>query len=135
MNLVFTEARFPCPVAENHVLKLAFAALVADRTVEWMVRQEKLERALASFLHLLGVGPNHHAFGYGQSTSNLQLGRFLHFDETHTASRLQSQAVVVTKSRNGNAGFFGRVDQQRAGHGLHGLAVDRKIHKISHRVS
>src|SRR5690242_17956800 len=47
MNFLFTETALPRPVAKNHVLQLAFAALVANRTIERMVGQQEFESTFA----------------------------------------------------------------------------------------
>ena len=44
------------PVSIDHVLKLAFAALVANRTVERMVDEQKLQHCLAGFDDLFHNG-------------------------------------------------------------------------------
>jgi len=49
VNFLFDEAAgVRAPVAEHHVLQLAFAALVANRAVERVIRQQKFEHALCA---------------------------------------------------------------------------------------
>ena len=53
--LVVLEAPGVEAVGHGLVLKIAFAALVADRAVERMIDEQELEHALAGLLHRLGV--------------------------------------------------------------------------------
>ncbi len=55
VDLGFGKAAFIRAVAEHHVLQFAFAAFVADRTIERMVAEEEFERAFAGLADLLGV--------------------------------------------------------------------------------
>src|SRR6185437_13606864 len=55
MNLDLDKAAFRGAIAEGHVLQFAFAAFIANRTVERVVRKQKFEHALASALYLLRI--------------------------------------------------------------------------------
>src|SRR5579883_2255991 len=132
VNLGFAVTALARSVAENHVLQFALAALVADRTIERMVGQQKFERAFACLSHLRRIGMHDHAFGHRERAGYLQFRRLLNFDQTHAAGGLQRQIVVVAERRDRNARFFGGIDQQRAGRGGQLLSVDRKFNWVSH---
>ena len=63
--LVFFIARAVKAIAHGLVLKVAFAALVADRTVQRVVDQQEFHHAFARLLHAVGVGADHHALAAG----------------------------------------------------------------------
>jgi len=65
------EPAFASAVAEHHVLKFTFAALVADGAVERVVGQQKFERRLARLGHLWTVGQHSHAFSRQQRARRL----------------------------------------------------------------
>ena len=132
MLLLFQEPALAHPVTEGHVLQLALAALVAHRAIQWMVGEQELERASARFVHLGRIGMYHHALGHRQRAAHLELGRFFHFHQTHAASGLQSETVVIAKRWNLDAHRFGGVDHQRSGRGRHGSAVDREMNLVAH---
>src|SRR5436305_2073808 len=52
MDFRFAETRFTGAISKHHVLKLALAALDAYRAVQWMIRQQELERTFARLLNL-----------------------------------------------------------------------------------
>src|SRR6476469_7593703 len=57
---LFAETALPRAIAEDHVLQLAFAALIADRTIERMIGQQKLESSFACLANLCGIGVGDH---------------------------------------------------------------------------
>src|SRR5919198_5347333 len=67
------------------VLQLAFAGLIADRTIERMVDEQHLEDALPRLERFLCVDANHLAFGDGRGAGGRELGHLLDLDETHAA--------------------------------------------------
>ena len=97
MQLLFHEAAFARAVAEHHVLQLAFAALIAHRAIQRMIREQEFERSLAGLTDRGRFGMHHHALGHRQRAPHLQLGRLLHLYQTHAASGLQRQPVVIAK--------------------------------------
>src|SRR5690348_1005118 len=68
MNFLFTETALPRPVAKNHVLQFAFTALIANRTIERMVGQQKFESALARLPDLSRIRMHDHAGGDRECT-------------------------------------------------------------------
>ncbi len=127
MQLLFQEPALAHPVTERHVLQLALAALIAHRAIQRMIGQQKLDGALARLVHLRRIGVDHHALRHRQRAAHLQLGRLLHFHQTHAAGGRQRQPIVIAKRRNFDAHLLGGVDQQRSGRGRHGSAVDREM--------
>src|SRR5207248_2682440 len=106
------------------VLQRTFAALVADRAVERMVDQEELEHALLVFVHLLGGGLDHHAFGDVDGAGRLQLRHLLDFDQAHAADGDRRHLGMRAEDRDVDADLLGGVEDERPlGHG-HRLTVD-----------
>src|SRR5690242_19452190 len=88
MNFFFDEAAGIRAVTENHILELAFAALVAHRAVERVIGEQKFEHVLARLPNLVRVGANDHAFGRDEGAGGLQLWSLLDFHKAHAAGGL-----------------------------------------------
>src|SRR5690348_16176282 len=127
MNFFFDEAAGIRAVAENHVLELAFAALVAHRAVERVIGEQKLEHVLARLTNLFGVGANDHAFGRDEGAGGLQLWSLLDFHKAHAAGGLERQTRVVTERRNFRAQPPRRFNDQRALGHLNFAVVDLQL--------
>ena len=108
------EAALARAITEHHVLQLALAALVAHRTIERMIGQQKLQHPLAGLLHHFRFGVHHHALGHGQRAADLQLRGLFDLDQAHAASGLQRQPFVIAEGRNLDPVLPRRLDQQRA---------------------
>jgi hypothetical protein len=115
-------------VAEDHVLQLALASLVADGAIEWMIGEEKFECGLARLRHLRRFRPNHHAFANRQRAACHQLRHFLHFHQAHATGGLQGEPFPVAERRYLDASALGGVDDQHAGRGFYRLAVDGELY-------
>src|SRR3984957_3503007 len=126
MQLFFVETAMVEPVAKSHVLQFAFAALIAYRTIQRMVRKQKLDHVLARFVNLRCVGFYNHAFHRHQRARRLQLRRFFHFNQTHPASRLQRKPRVVAERRNLYASGLRRFEHKCARRRSDFLVVDCK---------
>ena len=61
LDLLFDKARFPVAKFNRKLLKSAFAGLVADRTIERMIDEEKFHHPLAAFLGERRVCAHRHA--------------------------------------------------------------------------
>ena len=66
--LVFVIAAVPATISHGLVLKIAFAALVADRAIERVVDEQKLHHAFARLLDHRRVGADYLAIGDGKRT-------------------------------------------------------------------
>ena len=126
MQFFFCETAVIEAVAEGHVLQFAFAALVADRAIERMIGEEKLDHVFARFVNLGGVGLNHHALDGDECAGGLKLGRFFYFHETHTTCGLESEPGVIAERGNFDALVLGRFDHEGPGRSGHLLIVDRE---------
>src|SRR5215213_9732653 len=73
--LVLLVAREAAAVGHRLVLKVAFAALVADRAIERVVDEQELHHPFARLLDHRRVGADHLAVGGRQSAARLWLGR------------------------------------------------------------
>src|SRR6185295_7911845 len=89
----------------REVLERAFAALVTDRAVEWMVDEQELEDSGAS-LHDLGrLRRDDHAVRADGRARRLQLRHLLDFHDADAAGAVDPDARVIAVIRNGNAAF------------------------------
>jgi hypothetical protein len=113
-------------VAKGHVLQFAFAALVTDGAIEWMIREEKLDHVFARFVNLRGIGLHYHAFDSDEGAGGLKLRGFFNFDETHATSGLESKPRVIAERGNFDALVLGRFDHKRA-RGWSPLIVDVNV--------
>ena len=122
--LAFTEARDSPPVAHRHVLELAFPALIADRTVERMVDQQKLHHRLLRPRREGGRRTNLHALHDGRRARGKGFGRFLDLHQTHPAVGGNRQLAVVAKAWDVDAVAVGDLDDHRALGRFEGATVD-----------
>src|SRR5690606_38529165 len=108
----------------HEVLQPALARLVADRTVERMVDQVELERALARLERALALGQDVVAFRDRRDARRLQLGRALDLDQAHAAHRRRRKPGMVAVVRDPDAGLLGGLDDTRPLRDGHFDAVD-----------
>ena len=113
-SFFFFIARGRSPVADSQVLQLAFAALVADGAVQWVIDEQKFHHRLLRLYRPIGFGAHDHALGHGRGASGHGLGCFFNIYQTHTAVGRNAQFFVITKVRNVGAGFFSRVHDHAA---------------------
>ena len=130
VNFLFHKPAGIRAVAEYHVLQLALAAFVADRAIQRMIGQQKLQHVLARVANLLRVRSNDHAFRGDDRARCLQLRRLFDFHQAHPARRLQRQPGVVAKRRHFRADPARCLDQQRARRHLHFAVVDLQLDKL-----
>ena len=121
-------------VFEGHVLQFALTAGVADRAVEWVVAEQKLQRRLASLGDLGSLGLDNHAFGDRGGAGGLQLGHLLDTNDAHAAGSLKREPRVVAEGRDLNAGCLAGVDQKSARGSCQLLAVYDEAY-VWHEVS
>src|SRR5438132_700619 len=70
-DFVFEKAGTCRAVLDAEFLKLAFTRLVADRTIEWMIDQQKFHHALPAFLNQWRTCAHAHSFGDVLRTTDL----------------------------------------------------------------
>ena len=107
-------------IGHRLVLQIAFAALIADRTVERMVDQQKFHHAFARLLHHRSLGIKNlrrpilvrwqilHAHGAG----GLRFGNADDFDQAHPAISGNRQPLVEAEARDFRAGGFASLEQR-----------------------
>ena len=120
----FFVTRSRTTVAHSQVLQLAFATLVANRAIEWMVDQQKLHHRLLRFDCFFALGAHHHALGHRGGTRRHGLGCFFYIDQTHTAIGGDAEFLVITKMRNVGARFFSRMHDHAAFLDFHFFTVE-----------
>ena len=147
-------ARLTARIRHRLILQHTFAALVAHRTIERMVREEEFEYSLA---HLDDGGrfrKHDHAFRRLHRTQRLRLGhhrnrgravfvqrgRFVgihlghsHFAQTHATHSDRGKFRVIAKTRHVDAQLRRRFDNQSAFGNVEFLSVDGDSDQICHK--
>jgi hypothetical protein len=90
-------------------LQLAFATLIADRAIEWVINQEEFHHAFLRFDGLLAVGADDHALRDRCRTGWQWLRCFFNLYQAHTAVRRDGQFFVVTKVWDVGANLIGSI--------------------------
>src|SRR6185312_13517472 len=98
--LVLLEAAAVEAIGHGLVLQVAFAALVADRAIEWMVDQQELHHPLARLLGLVAVGVDDHAFRRRHGAGGDGLRRLLLLDEAHAAITGDGEPLMEAEMRD-----------------------------------
>ena len=111
-------------VTDCQILQLAFAALIANRAIQWMVDQQKFHHRLLRFDGAFRFGAHHHALRHRRGAGRHRLGCFFDIHQTHAAIGGDAEFAVVAKMRNKSTGLLGRLNHHAAFSHLHGLAVD-----------
>ena len=111
---VFLETRMVEPVGHRLVLKIALAALIADRAVQRMIDQQEFHYTVTGILDRLGIGLNDHAVADGHRTGSDRFRRTLHFHETHAAVTGNRKPLVVAETGDFNAGLFAGLEDRYA---------------------
>jgi len=99
--LVLGETAAVGPIGHRLILKVAFAALVADRTIQRMVEQQEFHHPGARLAHHLGIRVDDLAVGHGHGAGRGGFGRTaLDLDQAHAAIAGDGQALVITETRD-----------------------------------
>ena len=123
------------PIGHGLVLQRAFAALVANRTIQRMRGEQEFDDVLAGCRHLFTGAPHHHPLGDRSRAGGIQLGaesdlggaifvknrlagRPVHggtadIHQAHAAHPHRFHLGVVAKDRNGDARHLGSIHDQR----------------------
>ena len=113
--LVLVEAGERAAIGHRLVLKVAFAALVADRAVERVVDEQELHHPFARLLHHRRVGADRLAVGGRQRAARLRLGRPRRdLDQAHAAVAGDRQPLVIAEARDLLARKLARLQHGRA---------------------
>ena len=98
--LGFLVARRRCAIAHRQILQLAFAALIANGTVERVIDEQKLHHALLRRFGVGGVGLDLHSFGCRCGAGRQWLWCLFNLHQTHAAVRRDRQFFVIAKMRD-----------------------------------
>ena len=120
----FLVARTALAIAHRQILQQAFAALVANRAIEWMIDEQELHHTLLRLDCLDALGAHHHAVHHRRGASRNRIGLFFDIHQTHAAVACNRQLLVIAEMGNENAGLFRRLDHHAALWHLDPLAVD-----------
>ncbi len=124
--LLFDKTRLARPVGDRVILEGTLSTTVANRTIEWMIDQEKLENSFLSFLDDIGLGVDDHAVGHRVRAGSDQrfATRGLELDQAHPAHADGLHPRVPAESGNVRAVVLGGFDQHLAFVRLKLLPVD-----------
>jgi hypothetical protein len=91
--------------AELHVifLQIAFSGLIADRTIQRVINQQKLQNTADGLFNFVAISGDHHAFTDPSVTSRLEFGHFLDLHQAHPAGPGNGQPGVITVTGNLNS--------------------------------
>ena len=113
------------------ILKVALAALIANRAIQRMIDEQQLDHRRASRLGLLAARAHDHAVRRRRVAGDLQLRHAFDLDEADAAEPRRTELRVIAVNRDfllhGARGF----DEQRALGNFDGDAVDRQLHVIA----
>ena len=115
--LLFDVARLTRTIRKRLVLQRAFAALVTNGAVEWMVDQQELDDPLLSLGHDVGPGVDDHPVAHRGGTGRDQrhaAGK-LDLDQAHPAQPDRLNPPVVTEARDIGPGPTSGVDERLPG--------------------
>src|SRR5579885_122958 len=100
MALIEIKARAAGTVTQGEILQIALARLVADRTIQRVIDQQKLQRAAPGLENLLSPGVDHHALADRRSAGRLRrLGHLLDLDKTHAARAQRRHLGMIAINR------------------------------------
>lgn len=97
------------------ILKVTLATLIANRTVQWVICQQKLHDAFSCLVGEGTIRLDHHSRLYRPSTRCHRLRSAFDFDQTHSAISRNHQFLVVAVSRHRGACFLACLDECRSG--------------------
>ncbi len=126
-------------IGHRLVLQIAFAALIANRTIERMVDQQEFHHAFARLLHhrRLGADDFGRAVAVGRqvldahSAGGLRLRYPRDFDQAHAAIPGDREAFVEAEARNFRTRGFARLEQRVLRRDVDLFAVDNKLGHFS----
>ena len=122
--LFFLVARGRAAVTHRQILKLAFAALIANGAVQRMVDQQELHDRLLRLDGLVRLCPDHHALCHRRCAGWHGLGSFFNFNQTHATAGRDGEFFVITKVRDIDARFLCSVHYHAAGSNFYFFAVE-----------
>jgi len=98
-----TIAQLPIrPEGHGLILKITFATLIADGTIERVVDEQKLHDTLTCLSREVRICFDAPPFHNGHGAGGHRLGGLLDLDETHSAVAGDRETLVVAKTRNFN---------------------------------
>ena len=125
--LGIAEPAFAGSICHHQVLKLAFAALVADRAVEGVVGEKHVEHGRTRFVDQRRVCSYHHAVGNRGGTGRLQPPQPLDLHQAHAARRQRWQPLQIAEGRDIDAQTLGSLQHRGARFQFQCLFVDRDL--------
>ena len=101
-------------IGHRVILKVALAALIANRTIQRMVYEKELEYHRTSSVDLLAARPDGHAVRRRGVAGDLQLRRTFDLDDADAAEPRRSQLRVIAVNRDLLLDRLGGFDEQRS---------------------
>src|SRR5581483_5216347 len=148
LHFVFEKSRTLVAVFDLEFLQATFAGLVADRTIERMIDEQKFHHAAAAFFDQRRSRAHAHPFGHILRATNLRTWhpidrrfaiaaelwfairphlRHAHLDQTHSAIARRAELLVIAIARHVFARLLARFDHTRAFRKLMPDAVDLDV--------
>jgi len=109
------------------ILEPTLAGLIANGTIDWMVKEEEFHRVPDGLMDALGVGADFHIVGDRGGAGRYKLWCALYLDETHAATAFNADVGMVAVTRNFDADPIGNLDDGSSLFGLIHLAIDRDL--------
>src|SRR5208283_4352668 len=132
--LAFGEPRDIAAVAHREILQLALAALIADRTIERMIDQQKFHGRTLRGHRLRRAGEYLHALHHRGGAGRQRLRRLLHLDEAHAAIGGDGELGVIAEAGDVDILWISDLHDHLALPGLQRYAVHFDIDQIvAHR--
>ena len=130
------EPRLGNAVGHGLILKVAFAALIANRAIERVVDEDKFHHPFARLFHHRRIGFHHGRLPLGTRAQILDLhraggrrfGRAAdHFDKAHAAIARDGQTLVIAKTRHFHARLLTGLNQGHRPVHFNLLVVDNDL--------
>jgi hypothetical protein len=105
------------------ILQTALARLVADRTIDRMIDQQKLKHTSHCFLYAIVIGAHNHPVVDDRRASRCQFRHLFDFDQAHSAVAVDRQIDVIAIERNLDAVILSSLNDSLPGLGFDLLSV------------
>jgi hypothetical protein len=134
-SLELVVSTFLISVKMGVVLQIALTSLVADRTVERVIGEQKLHDSSSSVPGGLGVCVDFHGWGDLRTAGSHRFGRLFNFNEAHPAVAGDFETLMVAESRNIDVIFLGSLEDGEVVIDLVGLVVDEYLYLLGRKGS
>ena len=131
--MIHKQKRFCFICSAAAVITMIRHSMVANRTIQRMIDQQKLHHTLARFLHQIRRRFNIHPRHHRHRARRHRLWTLLHLHQTHPTVPRDRELVVITKPRHINSRAFARIEHGDALGHLNLPSIHRHRHGIYRR--